>query len=172
MTTAPEPRPAVAEHINLPGGWYFEQCNPPHGVIYALRTPKGQGFGINGTGMSVGLPVVEAFAAALTAAAQARQAERDAEVERLKAENERLRLGQEYLRLERDEAVARASKAVEVLSLIEWVEDAPDYFCPCCNRKKRYGHYDNCALRAALLSTAPDLGGDVNDTTRGGGNGR
>lgn len=55
------------DQIVLPGGWYFEQLNPPHGVVYALRTPKGKGFGISGTGMSAGKPVVEAFARSLNA---------------------------------------------------------------------------------------------------------
>ena len=63
VSTPPAP---VDSRINLPGGWYFEQCNPPHGVIYALRTPKGQGFGIKGTGMSMGLSAVRAFAATLS----------------------------------------------------------------------------------------------------------
>ncbi len=67
MTSPSSPVPAVeADRIELPGGWYFQQLNPPHGVLYALRTPKGKGFGINGTGMSVGRPVVEAFAAAMS----------------------------------------------------------------------------------------------------------
>ena len=84
MIAPSSPVPAV-ERIELPGGWYFQQCNPPHGVIYALRTPKGQGFGINGTGMSVGLPVVQAFAAAMSTPTPGRAAEPDTmgEVERL-----------------------------------------------------------------------------------------
>ena len=64
MTAPSSPVPAV-ERIELPRGWYFQQLNPPHGILYALRTPKGRGFGVNGTGMSVGRPVVEAFVAAM-----------------------------------------------------------------------------------------------------------
>ena len=70
----PTPKASVtaseAGRVDLLGGWYFQQLNPPHGVIYALRTPKGRGFGINGTGMSVGRPIVDAFAASLTPSGQ------------------------------------------------------------------------------------------------------
>ena len=90
---------------------------------------------------------------ALTAAAQARQAERDAEVARLQSALATVESALVTACNMRADVEARTSKAVEVLRQVEF---DPGGVCPCCSKFE--GHQSSCALHAALAEAGKEVG--------------